>query len=246
VIALTWLAERVSTRVAGIVAGAPQNAVLVYFFVGRDMGVPFAVQSVPHGVAAFTATIAFVLAYYGAAARVARSTALCGTLAGLVAFWLVAGALSIVPFTFTPAALLTACAIALAVGLFRHAGSPPVLRPVRYTARLLFLRGSAAAVTIVFAVTLAELLGPRWAGLMAGFPATLLPTLLIIHLTYGRSSVLAVLRTFPLGVVSVALFVAGVAVAFPLLGVAAGSAAALGVSILYLIAVGFAGTPQGR
>jgi hypothetical protein len=243
VIALTWLAERVSTRVAGIVAGAPQNAVLVYFFVGRDMGVPFAVQSVPHGVAAFTATIAFVLAYYSAAARAARTTALWGTLAGLAAFWIVAGALSIVPFTFIPAALVTACAIALAVGLFRHAGSAPILRPVRYTARLLFLRGSAAAVTIVFAVTLAELLGPRWAGLMAGFPATLLPTLLIIHLTYGRSSALAVLRTFPLGVVSVVIFVAGVAVAFPLLGVPAGTAAALGVSILYLIAVGFSGTP---
>ena len=69
VIALTWLAERVSTRVAGIVAGAPQNAVLVYFFVGRDMGIPFAVESVPHGVASFTATIAFVLAYYAAGAR---------------------------------------------------------------------------------------------------------------------------------------------------------------------------------
>lgn len=245
-IALTWLAERVSTRVAGIVAGAPQNAVLVYFFVGRDMGIPFAVQSVPHGIAAFTATIGFVLAYYGAAARAARFTALWGALAGLVAFWIVAGALSIVPFTFAPAALVTACAIALAIWLFRRAGSAPIARPVRYTARLLFLRGSAAAVTIVFAVTLAELLGPRWAGLMAGFPATLLPTLLIIHLTYGRSSALAVLRTFPLGVVSVAIYVTSVAVFFPLLGVPAGTAAALGVSILYLIGVGFADTCRAK
>jgi hypothetical protein len=160
----------------------------------------------------------------------------------LVAFWFVAIALSLLPFTFAPAALLTGCSIALAIWLFRHAGSAPIARPVRYTARLLFVRGSAAAVTIVFAVTTAEFLGPRWAGLMAGFPATLLPTLLIIHLTYGRASALAVLRTFPLGVVSVAIFVTGVAIFFPPLGVPAGTAAALAVSIVYLIVVGFAGT----
>jgi hypothetical protein len=241
VIALTWLAERVSTRLAGIIAGAPQNAVLVYVFVGRDMGIPFAVASVPHGISSFTATIAFVLAYHAAAAGTSRRTALCGVLAGLAAFWPVAWVLSLLPFTFAPAALVTACAIALAIFLFRHAGSAPIARPVRYTARLLFLRGSAAAVTIVFAVTLAEFLGPRWAGLMAGFPATLLPTLLIIHLTYGRPSALAVLRTFPLGVVSVAIFVAGVAIFFPLLGVSAGTAAALSVSIVYLMIVAFAG-----
>jgi uncharacterized membrane protein (GlpM family) len=245
VIALTWLAERVSTRAAGIVAGAPQNAVLVYFFVGRDMGIPFAVESVPHGVASFTATIAFVLAYYAAASRAARRTALWGTAAGLAAFWLVAIALSVIPFTFAPAALVTACAIAFAIRLFRHAGSAPIARPVRYSARLLFLRGSAAAITIAFAVTTAEFLGPRWAGLMAGFPATLLPTLLIIHLTYGRASALAVLRTFPLGVVSVAIFVTGVAIFFPALGVPLGTAAALAVSVVYLIAVGFAGARRG-
>jgi len=246
VIALTWLAERVSTRLAGIIAGAPQNAVLVYFFVGRDMGIPFAVASVPHGVASFTATIAFVLAYYGAASRAVHRTALWGTLGGMAAFWTVAWALSVVPFIFVPAALVTGCAIGLAIWLFRHAGSAPIARPVRYTPQLLLLRGSAAAVTIVFAVTLAEFLGPRWAGLMAGFPATLLPTLLIIHLTYGRASALAVLRTFPLGVVSVAIFVAAVAVFFPVFGVPAGTAAALGVSLLYLAAVGLAQSAKRR
>ena len=241
VIALTWLAERVSTRVAGIVAGAPQNAVLVYFFVGRDMGIPFAVESAPHGVASFTATISFVLAYDAAASRASRHTALWGTLSGLAAFWVVAVVLAAIPFTFARAALVTACAIAVAIRLFRHGGSVLIARPVRYTPRLLFLRGSAAAATIAFTVTLAEFLGPRWAGLMAGFPATLLPTLLIIHLTYGRPSALAVLRTFPLGVVSVAIYVASIAVFFPLLGVAAGTAAALGVSVLYLLAVALVG-----
>ena len=241
VIALTWLAERVSPRVAGIVAGAPQNAVLVYFFVGRDMGIPFAVASAPHGVASFTATIAFVLAYYGAAARAARHTALWGCAAGLAAFWLVALALAALPLTFATAALATGCTIALAVRLFRGAAPAPALRPVRYTAGLLALRGSAAAITIAFTVTVAEYLGPRWAGLMAGFPATLLPTLLIIHLTHGRASALTLLRHFPVGVVSVAIYVASVAVTFPLLGITAGTAAALAVSTLYLIAIGFAG-----
>jgi hypothetical protein len=77
---------------------------------------------------------------------------------------------------------------------------------------------------------------------MAGFPATLLPTLLIIHLTYGRATALALLRNFPLGVVSVVIYVAGVSGFFPRLGIYAGTAAALAVSVAYLMAVGFAGT----
>jgi hypothetical protein len=39
VLGLSAIAARVSLRIAGILAGAPQAVVLVYFFVGRDMGI---------------------------------------------------------------------------------------------------------------------------------------------------------------------------------------------------------------
>jgi hypothetical protein len=39
VLGLSAIAERVSLRIAGILAGALQAVVLVYFFVGRDMGI---------------------------------------------------------------------------------------------------------------------------------------------------------------------------------------------------------------
>jgi uncharacterized membrane protein (GlpM family) len=237
VLCLTWLAERVSTRIAGIVSGAPQNVVLVFFFVGRDMGISFVTKSAPHGVAAFTATIGFVLAYYGASLRFTRYSAFWSSLIAVMVFVAIAAALSTIPFTLASATVMTFGVIGLASWLFRNVELTPVKNPVRYTARLLVARACLAAAFIVGAITLAEMLGTRWTGLLAGFPAILLPTLLIIHTTYGRASTHAIIRNFPVGVVSIILYILSVPITFPLLGVYVGTLASLAVSLAYLATI---------
>jgi uncharacterized membrane protein (GlpM family) len=99
VLGLSAVAERVSMRIAGILAGAPQNVVLGYFFVGRDMGIDHVTQSAPHGIASFSATIAFVLAYYLGSSWFTRYSAVTGCLIGVAAFTAVAGMLCVIAFT---------------------------------------------------------------------------------------------------------------------------------------------------
>lgn len=234
VLALAAIAERVGPRVAGILSGAPLSAVLVYLFVGLDMGIDYVVASVPHGVAAFTATLAFVLAYYWASRRLTRFAAVGSVVFAVGVFVVVAGLLVAIPFTLTSASALTLCLIGLSVWLFRKITFVRVERPVRFTARLLLLRGGLAAVFIVVVIMLAEALGPRWTGLMAGFPSTLLPTLLIIHLTYGAAHTHALMRSFPLGMGSIVLYILSVTVTFPTLGVYGGTVASLAISLLYI------------
>jgi hypothetical protein len=91
---------------------------------------------------------------------------------------------------------------------------------------------------IVGVITLAEILGTRWTGLLTGFPATFLPTLLIIHLTYGAAQTHAIIRNFPVGVI---FYILTVAVTFPLWGIYGGTAASLAVSFLYLAGVALNG-----
>ena len=43
VLGLTIVAERMGSRVAGLLSGAPLTAVLVFFFVGQDLGVDYVV-----------------------------------------------------------------------------------------------------------------------------------------------------------------------------------------------------------
>jgi hypothetical protein len=253
VLGITFVAERVSTRIAGLLAGAPQNAMLVYFFVARDMGIPFVVESAPHGAASFSATVAFVLAYYAGSSLVPRYSIVTGPLAGVATFVAVAAILAEIPFTLATGAILTLCVILGTSRLFLRIADAPVANPVRYTPRLLLLRSSLAVALIVGGIALAKALGPAWTGLMAGFPATLLPTLMIIHGTYGAANTHAVIRNFPFGVGSIVLYTLCIPVAFPLLGVWGGTAACLAVSLVYLAAVAFWGrrrrvtaTDQGR
>lgn len=237
VLGLSFLAERVSTRVAGILAGAPQNTVLVYFFVGLDMGVDRVVASTPHAIASFSATLGFVVAYYLASLGVNRWPAVAGVSAGTATFFAIATGLSTVELSLYEATALTLCVILAALWAFRRIVLVQVTKPVRYTPALLFLRGSLAAILIVISITAAEFLGARWTGLLTGFPAILLPTLLIINTTYGTPSTHAIIRNFPLGVVSIILYILSVPLTFPRFGVLGGTAASLAVSLVYLMAI---------
>lgn len=244
VIGLAAIAERVSPRVAGILSGAPLSSVLIYLFVGLDMGTPYIVESVPHGIAAFSATLAFVLTYYSASRRLTRFAAAGSTLFAVAVFVVVASALSAIPFSLAGAGALTLCAIALSVWLFRKIEFVRVERPVRLTFRLLLMRGGLAAGLIVFVIALAEALGPGWTGLLAGFPSTLLPTLLIIHVTYGAAHTHALMRSFPIGMGSIVLYILSVTVTFPLWGVYGGTAASIAVSLAYISTVMVLGRPR--
>jgi hypothetical protein len=241
VLGLSAVAERVSLRIAGILAGAPQNVVLVYFFVGRDMGIHHVTQSAPHAVASFSATIAFALAYYWGSATFTRHSAFASALIGLAAFIIVAVVISVVPFTLASATALTLCTMGIAVRLGRGIELRRVDKPVRYTPMLLILRASLAAILIVGVITLAERLGPRWTGLLTGFPTIVLPTLLIIHLTYGAAQTYAIIRNFPIGLGSVILYILSVPITFPLWGIYGGTAASLAGSFLYLTAAALIG-----
>lgn len=237
VLGLAFLAERVGTRIAGILAGAPQNTVLLFFFVGLDMGVGRVVDSVPHAIASFTATVGFGLAYYLASLWSPRWPAFAGAMAGTLAFFAIAYGLSLVSFTLVDATALTLSVIVAAIWVFRRIVLVSVAKPVRYTPGLLLLRGSAAALLIVASITAAELLDARWTGLLTGFPAILLPTLLIINVTYGTPSTHALIRNFPLGATSIIIYILTVPITFPEFGVAGGTAASLAVSLTYLTAV---------
>jgi uncharacterized membrane protein (GlpM family) len=234
VIGLTLVAERVGMRIAGLLSGAPLTAVLVYYFVGRDLGIPYIVDSVPYSIAAFSATLSFVLSYYWISSRLQRYSALGGLGAAIMVFLAVAAILASIPFTLAGATALTVSVIALSAWLVRKIEFITVERPVRLTFRQLLLRGGCAALLITMVISLAETAGSRWTGILVGFPATLLPTYLIIHLTYGKASTHAMIRGFPTGMGSIILYILSIPYTFPLWGPMGGTAASLAVSTSYL------------
>ena len=241
VMGLAFVAERIGTRIAGLLAGAPLSAVLIFFFVGRDMGIAYIVDSVPHGIASFSGTLVFVLVYYWTSSRLARFPALGGAMAAIAAYLGIASVLATIPFTLASGTALTVFVIALSHWLLRKIDFAAMVRPVSYTPHLLLLRGGVAAALIITVIMLAEILGPRWTGLLVGFPTTLLPTLLIIHFTHGTAATHAMIRNFPIGMGSIILYILSVPHSFTLWGVYGGTAASLAIAFTYLSVIMFFG-----
>lgn len=238
VLTLSILAERLGPRVAGVLSGAPIGAVLVYFFVGHEAGTGLVVASIPHAVAGLSATLAFLYAYYLASAKAQRLAVVAAVVAGVAAFLGVALVLSKVPFTLGGALALTATA-ALVAGLSLRAriANLRIRLRIRMTPRVIVFRVGLSTAFVVTIIGLAKTLGPSWAGLLVGFPMTLLPLLLILHLTYSGAHVHALIRNFPIGMVGLILYLLSIPHTFPAFGVTLGTLVSLGVSGLYLVAL---------
>ncbi len=240
VLALSILAERLGPRVAGVLSGAPIGAVLVYFFVGHEAGTALVVASIPHAIAGLSGTLAFLYAYYLASARAPRRPILAAVVAGVAAFLGVALLLSRVPFSLGGAVVLTATAAVVAgLSLRKRIANLRIRLRIRMTPRVIAFRVALSTGFVVAIIGLAKLPGPAWAGLLVGFPMTLLPLLLILHLTYSGAHVHALIRNFPIGMVGLVLYLLTIPLTFPALGVTLGTLASLCVAFAYLAALPF-------
>ena len=59
VIAITLIAEKLSTRFAGVLLGFPLGAGLTFFFTGIEQGSLFAAQSAPWAIQGLSATLVY-------------------------------------------------------------------------------------------------------------------------------------------------------------------------------------------
>jgi len=234
VLGLAWLSERVSPRVAGIVAGLPLGVTIILFFLGLEQGPAFAGAASLSALAGMTPVMWVIVAYEA----LARCPGRCG---------LYAATLSVPPLYLAGAALIALVPqerwllLALASGsafaawlIFRGQAQAPPVRQVRITSRVLLARAGTAAALVVLITGLAEWLGPTWAGLLSAFPNMLLPLLVIVHVTYGADTARGILRALPTGVGSALAFLICGSFTLERWGTWLGILAALAAAALYL------------
>ena len=68
------------------------------------------------------------------------------------------------------------------------------------------IRAGTSVVTVLTVTGLAHLLGPKWSGLMVGYPVNSLPVMVILHSHYGRDVIRSFIKIFPAGIFGVCLF----------------------------------------
>ncbi|TKB51536.1 hypothetical protein FCL40_02995 [Ferrimonas sediminicola] len=233
VVGLAWIAERSGPRLAGVLSGYPLGTAIVLFFYGIEHGPEFAAQAALYGQLGLAATTGYCLVYtlsaQGAEPKAWRPMAVA--VMALVLFALVAQSL---PPMGAAGALLAAAVALLSIRITRRVPEPEFVA-VKAGPMMVWGRALLAAAIVVVITALAHWLPESLAGVMAAFPVTLFPLMLLLQLEYGNRPVAVLAKHYPFGVGSLIVYGLSVWASYPALGVGMGTLASFGAATLYLM-----------
>lgn len=239
VVGLSLVAERVSPRMAGILSGYPLGSALSLFFIGYEISPEFAADSAIYTTSGLSATVVFVYLYYLATRylplRSKVLSILSASLAGMAGFLSASWFFNALPFSLAGAVVVSLAVMFGFNHLLSSVENVLIREKVRTGFKLLMVRALAAAFIIVFITSTARLVGHKWAGLLAAFPMTMYPFIVIIHATYRSEHVFTIIRNVPRGLVSLIVYCALVALTYPRFGLSAGTLIAYAGATAYLV-----------
>jgi hypothetical protein len=228
VIGASLIGRRFGVRVGGVVAGLPVIAGPILLVLALQQGAPFARSAAVGTLLGMVALAAFVLAYVGAAERVAWSGALT---AGWAAFVLVVVAVR--PVSVGPVvAFAIACGALLMTLVLLPRPPDTAVKPPPHPRWDLPLRAACTAIPVVVVTAAASALGPHLSGLITAFPIITPVLAAFTHAQRGREEATRLLRGFTIGFFAYAGFCLVVATAVRPLGIAGCFALATAVALV--------------
>jgi len=239
VLALSIIAEHVSPRVAGLLAGYPLGAALALFFYGYEISPGFAAQSAVYTIIGLIAIQSFAYCYYVSSSCFKKYTILVSSILASAGYFFVAWLLHFLESGALLSVMLTSFSIGLFVYLFRNIENRKILNKITLSSRILYIRAFLAALFIVVITWAAHLVGPRWAGLFSAFPTTFFPLLVIVHFTYTTKHAHTIIKNFPIGLGSIVVYALGVIFTYPRFGIGTGTILSLTMATIYLLIYNF-------
>ncbi|WP_010133899.1 hypothetical protein [Ochrovirga pacifica] len=235
VLGLSYLAEKVSPKVAGILAGYPTGSAISLFFFGLEVSPGFAAESAVYNMIGLSGSLTFAYVYYWVSVRLSKYNALLSSLAAIASYFVVVWLLHFVSINKYVAFLIPVTFALLYAFLLKKVENIQIQNKVKLNGGILFARAFFAALIILAITTLPRFVGASWAGLFSAFPTTLYPLVLIIHLTYSKQHVHTIIKNVPMGMVSLIIYSLVVSLVYPLFGIYYGTLIAFAVATLYLL-----------
>lgn len=230
----TTAAERLGSRVGGLLLSFPVKVTIAMVLIGLNEGADFAARAAVEIPAGLGVNVVFLAATALLVRRAKPWTAVVGALC----IWLVAGLAAVLwpphslalslAYWLVPAAL----AIALLSGLPGVRGDRRGKAQDRFGWRGLLTRAAGAGTIVGLSVVLARVAGPVLGGLASVFPSGWITTMVILTTSHGPEFTGATVRVMVAGSVAPVLFGVVVALAYPMWGVWLGTAAAIGVAMV--------------
>ncbi|MCA6064613.1 hypothetical protein [Thalassolituus marinus] len=249
VVLLAKVAERMSPRHAGLLAGFPLGTAIALYFFGWQQGAGFAAHSAVYTLGGLTSAICLAWGYWLVIRLKPQLRWLpLAVVCGFTCFFSAAALLQFLPAQRWLNLLVIVAAILLFRTLLKGIAEVQIDRsktPTHAlgqwlsgkTATLLF-RASIATASILLITGLADILGPARAGLLAAFPVSFFPLMLILHITWGAGVLSTTIKHYPDGIGALAVYALAVSYLYPVLGLHWGTAVSLLCSVAYLLLYG--------
>ncbi len=234
VFCLTWIAEKIDIKLAGVLSGMPLGALLVFTFIGLEVGENFVSKSAIYAIPAVSSTLSFSLVYFFISQKALKFNPILSTIGGITAYFLVALILRNLNFNIFSGLTIAILSILIANHLLRRVLDKRILYPVPINLTQLILRTIISASTVIGITEFSLFLGPEWSGLLVAFPITLLPFFIIIHISYGYQYVHTIIQNLPLGLGGLTTFLVAISLSINNFGTIFGITFSLTMSIGYL------------
>jgi hypothetical protein len=235
---LSFIAERASSRTAGIVLAFPSTGALGYFFLAWALSPEAVAAIIPATFIPLGLTAMFPVFYTASAEALSpylRRKGYQVIISFLLstACWLVL-AVPVALYKFSDLALGMSGYILLVLiaNFLLHRGKHTKAPALRYTTGQKIGRAAFVGLIIVIILVLGKTLDVVWGGIFAMFPAAFSSTLMLLHWYYDPKSVSAAAQNAPIGSLSICVYSVVVMFVFPRFGFILGTVLAYCGSLL--------------
>lgn len=238
IISLALVAQRVSSKVAGLLSALPMGTALVLFFYGLEYGSSYVAEVSSFNILGLSASLIFVLFYYLGAKLFEDNTKsiLSAISISLIAYFITAFSLSMIEVksALLPSLILLSV-VFISFYIFRNIKDTKVKNSKKVSTTQLILRSFVATGFIVFISFAPEYLPSSLAGVISSFPSVVVPLLLILHISFGKDSVFEAIKVMPLSYISILIYSLSIGYSYLTFGVYLGTLVSFIISIVYIL-----------
>lgn len=236
---LASVARRLGPQWAGVLAGFPLGSAITLYFIGYEQGADFAAIGSKHTLAGLISCMFMAAMYWHTSQKWPKPhwillpiTAAIGTFIGtsLLLQWL--------PSERWLNLILVIIGIIVARNGLKHIPAswavPEDKNLFQRPIPALIFRATIASASVLGITAMAHFLNPEQAGLLAAFPVSFFPTLIVLQLSYGPGVVATAVKHYPEGLGAMVVYVLTASYTYSSFGLNLGTLMALGSAVTYL------------
>ena len=238
VLTLSFVAEKLSPKISGILSGLPLGSSITLIFFAIENGVDYVTKVALYNIHGLFAALAFSIGYYISTFYKGKFEIFLSLLISFISYLIIAFILAYVPphVFFTPFIVIVLMLIATIY--FAKKENFSIDKKIKTSLSDILFRSILTISIFLVVSSLPKYVPSNIAGIFSSFPTVLLPLMLIIHFRHSNLQARTIIKNTPFGLSSVVIYSLVVYFSYSKIGILYGTILALFCSVLYVLIQG--------